>query len=368
MPSAGGFTGKNSPSLPSIASKLLRGGASDLYGSSAIGGVVNVVAARPANSIGEVRSSYGGLGTYETSALLETKRGPWGILASGGAIGTDGFIQEAPYQRGPVDIVSNMHGQNGVVDAERDGGPLRLFIRGSGFNEARSNGTPFQKNGTRLWRYATGADWQGAHNASAILRFYGSTEHYRQTFSSITNTPTPADQTCTYRCAETPTRFSLTPDNELGAAAHWNQPIGRELLVVAGADVHDVRVWDREQTFGATAALTNLADHQRDSAGYAETMWTHAAWTVTASGRVDWFQNYDGHQLKWNGSAWVPSRHATSDQLRDSLRPAYRALAQDRQSLGALRVRISRLPRTLAQRALPLHPGRQQADAAQLVT
>lgn len=295
------------PELAIDRIEVLRGGASDLYGSSAIGGVVNVVAARPANSLGDVRSTYGGLGTYDTSALLETKHGPWGILASGGAIGTDGFIQEAPYQRGPVDTVSNMHGQNGVLDLERDGGPLRLFLRGSGFNEARSNGTPFQKNGTRLWRYATGADWQGAHNASAILRLYGSTEHYRQTFSSITNTPTPADPTCTYRCGETPTRFSLVPDNELGAAAHWNQPIGRELLVVAGADVHDVRVWDREQTFGVTAALTNLADHQRDSAGYAETMWTHAAWTVTASGRVDWFQNYDGHQMNWNGSAWVPA-------------------------------------------------------------
>jgi outer membrane receptor protein involved in Fe transport len=99
---------------------------------------------------------------------------------------------------------------------------------------------------------------------------------------------------------------SQIPDNELGAAAHWNQPIGAELLIVAGADVRDVRVWDLEQTFGATAALTNLRDHQRDSAGYAEAMWTHHAWTVTASGRLDWFQNYDALQVQWNGASWVP--------------------------------------------------------------
>ncbi len=54
-------------------------------------------------------------------------------------------------------------------------GPLRLFARVSGFNEARANGTPFQTNGTRLWRYATGGDWQGAQGASAALRLYGST-------------------------------------------------------------------------------------------------------------------------------------------------------------------------------------------------
>lgn len=295
------------PELAIDRVEVLRGGASDLYGSSAIGGVVNVVAVRPSRSMGEVRSSYGGLGTYDTSALLENKLGTWGILAAGGVIGTDGFIQEAPYQRGPVDRNSNMHGQNGVLDIENDRGPLRLFVRGSGFNEARANGTPFQANGTRLWRYTTGADWQAANNASATLRIYGSTEHYRQTFSSISNTPTITDPTCTYRCSETPTRFALIPDIELGAAANWNQPIGRELLVVSGADTHDVRVWDREQTFGATAALTNLRDHQRDSAGYAEGMWTHAAWTATLSGRFDWFQNYDGRQVAWNGSTWSPA-------------------------------------------------------------
>jgi outer membrane receptor protein involved in Fe transport len=295
------------PELAIDRIEVVRGGASALYGSSAIGGVVNVLAVRPTTTQATVRSSYCGLGTYDTSALLETKFGAWGLLAAGGAIGTDGFIQEAPYQRGPVDTASNMHGQNGLVDAEHDRGPLRLFVRGSGFNEARANGTPFQQNGTRLWRYATGADWQAPHNASATLRLYGSTEHYRQTFSSISNAPTLANPTCSYRCGEIPTRFTLAPDNELGAVALWSQPIGAEFLVIAGADVHDVRVWDREQTYGATAALTNLRDHQRDSAGYAEAMWTHHAWTVTASGRMDWFQNYDAHLVIWNGSTWVPS-------------------------------------------------------------
>lgn len=303
------------PELAIDRIEVLRGGASDLYGSSAIGGVLNVVPMRPSTTMGEVRSSYGGLGTYDASVLLETKLGAWGLLASGGALGTDGFIQEAPFQRGPVDTASNMHGQNGVLDAEHDRAALRLFVRGSGFNEARANGTPIQKNGTRLWRYATGADWNAPGKATASLRIYGSTEHYRQTFSSISNNPTAIVPDCSYRCGEKPTKFSLTPDNELGAAAHWNQPIGAEFLLVAGSDVHDVRVWDREQSFGATPTLTNLDDHQRDSAGYAEAMWTRKAWTATAAGRLDWFQNYDAHQVMWNGAAWVPT--ATQPPSRD---------------------------------------------------
>ena len=161
------------PELAIQSAELVRGGASDLYGSSAIGGVLNMITVRPTTDLIEGRSSYGGEGTYDTSALAESKQGPWGLLAAGGTLGTDGYIQEAPYQRGPVDIASNMHSQNGLFDAEHLRGPLRLFLRGSGLNEARGNGTPFQTNGTRLWRYASGGDWQGTHGDAAVLRVYG---------------------------------------------------------------------------------------------------------------------------------------------------------------------------------------------------
>ncbi|MGD0521751.1 MAG: TonB-dependent receptor [Terracidiphilus sp.] len=299
-PLGGWIHWQEQPELAIQSIELMRGGASDLYGSSAIGGVVSVIPVRPTSDMFELRSSYGGEETFDDSLLAQAKRGPWGVLAAGGALGTDGYIQEAPAQRGPVDDASNVHSQNGMLTAEHDRGSLRLFWRGSGFNEARHNGTPYQVNSTRLWRYAAGGDWKGPHEASLVTRVYGSDERYRQTFSQIAN-PT------TLRNSETPTKFSFIPDNELGAAAHWNQPLGAGLLIVAGADVHDVRIWDREQTYGSKAALTNLHDHQRDSAGYAEAMWVRKGWTLTASGRMDWFQNYDGQELQWNGSSWVPA-------------------------------------------------------------
>jgi len=253
----------------------------------------------------EFRSSFGAEGTYDDSLLLEGKRGDWGALVSGGLIGTDGYIQEEAAQRGPVDSASNVHSQNALLLGERERGALRLFARGSGFNEARHNGTTYQTNATRLVRYATGADWQGAGNASLVMRAYGSTERYRQTFSSISNSANAVNPACSYRCGETPTRFAYIPDNELGAVVHWNQPLGAGLLLVVGADVHDVRVWDREQTYGSSAALSKVDDHQRDSAAYAEAMWVHKAWTLTGSSRLDWFQNFDGRQLVVTGGAWA---------------------------------------------------------------
>jgi outer membrane receptor protein involved in Fe transport len=306
-PFAGWIHWQEQPELSIQRIEIVRGGASDLYGSSAIGGVVDVVPVRPTSDQAQLRSSYGAENTYDDSLLLATKRGPWGLLGAGGVIGTDGYIQEAPYQRGPVDRPSNVHSQNGLVLAEHEQGALRLFVRTSAYNDARNNGTPDQTNATRLWRYATGADWQGPHNGVLGTRIYGSTAHFRQVFSQILNSPTSADPICSYRCSERPTDSSHTPENELGAVAHWTQPLGAGLVLVAGADTHDVRVWDREQTFGSTAALTNLHDHQRDSSGYAEGMWVHNAWTATLSGRLDWFQNYDGQLLVGNGTAWVPS-------------------------------------------------------------
>ncbi len=293
------------PQLAIANIELLRGGASDLYGSSAISGVVNVHLAEPAANAFTVRSSYGGLGTYAEDALAQATYKAWGVLAAGGATGTDGFIQEAPWQRGPVDTVSNVHAQNGLLLAEHKRGELRLFARGSGFNEARANGTPHQTNGTRLWRYATGGDWQSVNGATASLRLYGSTEHYRQTFSSISNLPNFGDADCSYRCGETPTKFALIADNELGGAAHWSKPLTAGWILLAGADTHDVRVWDDEQSFGSAAALTDTSVHQRDSGAYVESLYSHKAWTVTAGARMDWFRNYDVRQVVEKNDAWA---------------------------------------------------------------
>jgi outer membrane receptor protein involved in Fe transport len=327
-PLGGWIHWQEQPALSIRDIELVRGGASDLYGSSAIGGVINVVPVHPSANSAALTSTYGAEGTYDSSALAQTKLGPWGMLAAAGLLGTDGYIQESPYQRGPVDVASNVHSQNALIAADHarrydpryderqyDDRGLRFFVRLNAFNDLRHNGTPYQFNATRLFRYSTGADWSNARSADLTLRFYGSDERYRQTFSSISNAPGTANPGCSYRCGETPTRYSYVPANELGAAAHWSQPFRSGLLLLAGADSHDVRIWDLEQTFATatipSAALTNLDDHQRDSGAYAELMTTLRSWTVIASARLDWYQNFDGHLVNYSvtstGSTWTPA-------------------------------------------------------------
>jgi outer membrane receptor protein involved in Fe transport len=306
-PIGGWIHWEEQPELAIHSIELVRGGASSLYGSSAIGGVINMRLDQPTAPAVELRTTYGAEGTYENSLLAEEKHDPWGGLVAGTILGTDGYIQEAPWQRGPVDTASFVHSQSGLVLADHVAGPLRLFARMNGFHESRGNGTPYQANATRLLRYATGADWQRPQGSALTLRLYGSRERYWQTFSSITNTPTQASPSCTYRCGESPTKFAQIPVNELGAAAHWSQPITPGLLFLAGADVHDVRFWDDEKAYTGNSALTDTHDHQRDSAPWIEGLWIRRQWTLTASAREDWFQNYDGRQVTNSGSGFALS-------------------------------------------------------------
>lgn len=290
------------PELSIKSVDVVRGGVSDLYGSSAIGGVIDFVPVRATGDAFNFLSSYGSENTSDNAVLGTLKAGKWSALAAGGLLRTDGYILTAPSERGTVDIPSNMHAQNGAVEIDREFlSTGRVFLRGNGFNEARSNGTPLQTNATRLWRYASGVDWTAASGGSLVARVFGDNEHYRQSFSSI-----PAN-----RDSETLTRIGLTPAQELGAAAHWSQPIGGKLLVVGGADTHDVRATDFETNYknDEPSGILDTSARQRQTGIYGEALWTPTKWTLSAGGRVDHFSNFDATQ--WTspplGEANLPS-------------------------------------------------------------
>jgi outer membrane receptor protein involved in Fe transport len=270
------------PAIHSV--ELVRGGGSDLYGSSAIGGVISIVPVKPDTTRLQLSTSYGSEQTTDNSLLGILKLGKWSGLASGQVIATDGYILIAPSARGSIDQQSNVHAQNALTEFDHglshDG---RVFVRGSVLNEDRHNGTPVQINSTRLWRFAGGADW-----GNLVVRLFGDNEHYSQTFSTVNAT----------RTAETLTRIGKDPADELGAAGHWHQPVGTHLLLLAGADIHDVRASDNEMNFPASKGHLNTTARQRQSGVYGEVLFTPPAWTISGSARVDHFSNFDASQYK----------------------------------------------------------------------
>ena len=273
------------PELAVRSVEIVRGGASDLYGSSAIGGVVSVIPLRAPTSRLEITSSGGSESTLDDGVLGTLKHGPWSAVGSAGLIATDGYTLIAPALRGPIDQPSNVHAQNGLVEIDRtlpDGG--RAFIRGNALNEIRHNGTLIQWNATRLWRSAAGADWNGF-----TLRLYGGDEHYRQTFSSI----------AAGRASEKQTRYAFDPADELGAILRWRRPVGANGLILAGVDTHQVHAEDREQLFSGSGGFLDTSAQQRQTGGWGEFLFTPSGWTISGSGRIDHFSNYNARQFSY---------------------------------------------------------------------
>lgn len=290
------------PVLQSV--EILRGGASDLYGSSAIGGVINFIQRAPqVNNQTDnfmLNINYGSQNTRSVSLLGSAQRGPWSGLASTEFLRTDGYTLVAPGLRGSVDQPYNAHLYKGLLEIYRGVSTSdTIFLRGSVDSDIRGNGTPLQTNGMHLWRYAAGADLPLPYTQHLMLRLYGSEQHYRQSFSTV----------ATNRDSEALNRLLQTPTQELGAAAQWSVLL-RHLTLLAGADVHDVRGTDMEVPIlnSLTNGLSDTSDRQRDAGFYGEALLHLQAWTLSAGGRIDLFHNFDTQRYTQTGSsAIVPS-------------------------------------------------------------
>lgn len=315
------------PSLAIRSVEVVRGGGSDLYGSSAIGGVISILPVRPEAMHLELSTSYGSEATTENSLLGTAKLGRWSGLLSAGLVATDGYTLIAPSVRGPIDQASNVHAPTALVEIDHTLGQNgRIFLRSDVLDESRHNGTPLTTNGNKLWRYDGGADWKGLD-----LRLFGDNEHYRQTFSSV-NAP---------RTAETLIRAIQDPADELGAAGHWTQTLNPRLLVLAGADVHDVRAADYETNFGKSAGILDTSARQRQTGVYGEILFTPKGWTLSGSARVDHFANFDATQAKAPG---VPAPLPSFDQTVFDPRIGISRRIINRLALNASAFRAFRAP------------------------
>jgi len=220
--------------------------------------------------------------TWLADGLLSGGTGRWSGLAASSLFRTGGYILTAPEFRGPVDVPSNVHSQDGRVELRRGlGTDGDVFVRGNVMNEARSNGTPLQTNATRIWRYVAGSDWSPGDAGRFLVRFYGTEEHFRQSFSAINAT----------RTKEVLTALHLDPSQQVGGAVQWARSF-RQWTVVAGGDVLDSRGTDLEQI-----TEVSLSSRQRGEGVYGEVLWQPGTWSIAFSSRYDHFGSFDAHQV-----------------------------------------------------------------------
>lgn len=292
--------------------EVLRGGASDVYGSGALSGVIHVVRKRPDETRLDLDASYGSQTTPDASVAAAWRRGGWGIKLDATAFATDGYVPVAPDESGAVDTAANSrHGGFELAVERSPDRSSRQFLAVSAFRETRDNGTPLQTNDTRVLQAVLGADRTAAGTLN--LRAYAGDELYHQTFSTIA-----AD-----RASERLSRQQRVPARVAGSWAQWTRPIGRQVLVV-GADLRHVEATSEEVVFNPAAGpLVGNRGSQLDVGAYAEDMLALGRFAAVAALRYDRWGQSGERRSPGTATVTLPDHHEGALSPRLSLR--YRA-------------------------------------------
>ena len=259
-------------------------GGSSLYGSDALGGVVEFFTRSPQQKGLALEASYGNQDTPDLSLWAGRRVGPWEASFAGEAFHTDGYVLVPQMERGTVDTkAGSQHGTADLMIGRKIGSHSEVFARGWFLNESRENGTPDQVNNTRLGEGALGANLDLGRWGSVALRFWGDSQTYNQTFSSI----------ATNRNSEALTDIQAVPSQGTGGSAVWSRGLGKRQTLVAGFDGQEEIGHSHERLITA-GKDTSAGGRQRTLGVFGEDLiQIKPRWTLAASARFDDWRNFD---------------------------------------------------------------------------
>lgn len=266
--------------------EVLRGGASHLYGSSALGGVVNISTRRARSPVLSLEASYGDQQTVDVSLFAGGRKGLWGASLAAASFHTGGYIIVDERERGLVDTPAGARSSLIKLTLERSlSKTANLFASASFFGEARANGTRLQINRTHIRQFVIGGDWQSKDAGTFSLRTYGGTQVYDQTFSAVGQG----------RETEALTRVQRVPAQSAGLTVQWSRAIFERHTIVAGLEGREVRGASDEQVFvsGRVNSLVEAGGRERSLGVFVEDIisLTQSIF-ITAGARIDRWRNF----------------------------------------------------------------------------
>lgn len=265
-------------------------GGSSLYGSDALGGVIQFVS-RPTEPGGiSLDTSYGNQNTPNFSLWAGGQKGKWESSFAGAVLNTDGYILTPESERGTVDVPAGVRdGTAALMLGRKIGEQSEIFARGWFLDESRGNGTPLQVNDTKLGQGALGANLQLGAFGALTLRFYADAQTYYQTFSAIGPN----------RDSETQTDLQTVPSQGVGWSAVWSRQAGKRQTLVAGVDYHEEIGASHEVLLSGGTTDQSSGGRQRTVGIFGEDLiQISPRWFLSASARVDVWSNFDASTLR----------------------------------------------------------------------
>jgi outer membrane receptor protein involved in Fe transport len=284
--------------------EVFRGGASNLYGSDALGGVIQFFTRQPQTPAMRLDFSYGNQRTPDLSFWTGTRANQWDFALASEMFHTDGFIVVPLSLRGTIDTPASS--EDATVDltvGHRLGAAGRVFARGSFFTESRNNGTPLQTNSTRMGEGDVGLDQQFGSGNSIALRGYGLVQGYDQVFSSIASN----------RNSESLTDLQHVPEQVGGGGVQWAHLLGKSQTLIGGLDFMEVMGASDEQLFTkGTHTRNNAAGGRQRILGFfgEDILRFHQKWTFILGVRFDDWNNFDASSICTPVFALCPSPSA----------------------------------------------------------
>ncbi len=201
--------------------EIVRGGAGDLYGADALGGVIQLLTIAPTRSRLRATVDGGSHSTGRASVFGGTRLNDWTATASGEWVATDGAPTLDPAIAGPVDVRAQSDYRTGFLSLGTSRDLWRAAVRVSAYAEDRGNGTPVQVN-TTDWRQVSGEVGGQVAGGAWQAHVAGGTQEYYQTFSAV----------ATDRRTERLSMEQTTPSEFVSVNGQWSRPLGSHSLMV----------------------------------------------------------------------------------------------------------------------------------------
>jgi|GEM_PF-34818 len=295
--------------------EVVRGGASSLYGTDALGGVINLIPRETATAVLSADVSYGGQDSASGSMFAGRRIGPVVAQVSGELLHAGGYVMVDEGQRGRVDTkVGVTHKTLDLRIATATRADRRAFMRGTLFDESRKNGTPLQINDTSLQHLSIGAELETPRAGRFGFRSYIGSQTYNQTFSAVASG----------RNSESLTRRQRTPAHQLGGSLQWSRHAGRHHSLVSGIEFKDVRGHSDEVVVsgGRDTSAVSAGGRERMFAVFAQdTIVVGERLLFTLGARADRWRNLEGRSATTSLATTVTAARAFSPRTETAISP-----------------------------------------------
>jgi outer membrane receptor protein involved in Fe transport len=295
--------------------EVVDGSSSSVYGNYAMGGVINVVSARPRPRTFEVRSQLGNLDSRKTDFSASNVWGRFGASLEGSFFRTEGFPQVVEAERGLVDTKAAVDYDNVALKIDYSANDrINAFIRGGYFREERDNakvttiGPRRPEENDTTWKAVSGGVRAALPDQSDLqARLFLDWNRFNSNFMAV------AAAAGVPRSVGRMTLLQHVPTTGVGGIVQWAKPLSTRHLISAGTDFRHVDGVSEERVLDPTTGtnvitLRDTGGTQISSGTFAQgQFWLVENFSVTVSGRLDHWRNYNARHNEVSVATGLPT-------------------------------------------------------------